>query len=127
MCSFVHRNLTVLALKDFRVEEARRQLDLAVGCGVPVTLVGAWAISELGRVSPAPSDAARLARALDELSPNIETPGRRVLARFIRGRFQILSDRAAGEALLREAISTSEPLLVTDADARDGWAMSHKD
>ncbi|HZN92126.1 MAG TPA: hypothetical protein VFB81_05455 [Myxococcales bacterium] len=127
MCSYVHRNLTVLALVGFRVEEARKELELALGCGPSITLIGAWAISELAWRSPAPSDAGRLALTLGQLSPNVETPGRRMLALWIRGRFELLSDRAAGEALLRQAISASEPLLATDANARDAWTRAYQD
>jgi hypothetical protein len=127
VCSSVHRNLAVLALQDFRVEEARRQMDLALRCAAPMPLVGAWAISELARLSPRPGDASQLSQILGQLSPNVETPGRRVLALYIRGRFELLRDRAAGGALLREAISAAEPLIEADADARDAWALSYKE
>jgi len=125
LCGYVHRNLAAFALRELRAGPAREELELALRCGVPLSLNGAWAIAELNRLSPAPSDAGRLARALGELSPNVETPGRRMLALSIRGRFELLSDRPAGEALLREAISSSHPLLAGDADARDAWSRSY--
>lgn len=127
VCSSVHRNLAALALQDLRPDDARREFDLALDCGAPMTLVGAWVLSELARMAPGPKDAFHFEKIFRQLSPHVETPGRRMLARYVRGRFQVLGDRPSGGALLREAIAAAEPLIETDADARDAWALAYKD
>lgn len=127
-CSYVRRNLAAVHLRDLRFEAARREIDLALSdCHAPLLLNGASAIAELARVVHRPDDAANLAKAVADEDLEHKTPGRRNLGLLVQGRFQVLFDRAAGEALLRKAIASSEPLLETDASSRNAWSQAYQE
>ncbi|MBU8898700.1 CHAT domain-containing protein [Corallococcus sp. M34] len=126
MRTALHRIQASLALMRLRPREARRELEDALSCGQPPGLLGAWILADLARLEPRPTDEPRLRDALARVSPASESPGRRVLATLIQGRFQVERDWRAGQATLRRAISEAEPLLAIDADARDARAVAYQ-
>jgi tetratricopeptide (TPR) repeat protein len=126
-CSYVHRNLAVLFLRNLRHDGARKEMDLALGCGQPIYLVGASVLAELARVHPGPSDAADIDRALKDEGLRDKSPGRNNLALAHLGRFKLISDPAGGQGLLWKAIADSEPLMGTDTASRDAWSQSFQD
>ncbi|QSQ27186.1 CHAT domain-containing protein [Pyxidicoccus parkwayensis] len=124
--NYVHRNLASLAMMRLRPAEARHSLEEAQECTPSVGLVGAWILADLGRMDPRPSDEEVVRRELAQVNPTRDGPGRRVLATLIAARFAVERNREEGNALLRKAIAEAEPLLATDADARDARAVAYQ-
>ncbi|NBD14071.1 CHAT domain-containing protein [Corallococcus silvisoli] len=120
----VHRNLASLALMRFRPREARQEMEEALACGQTPGLQGAWILADLARLDPRPSDEARLKAELARVTPLRENAGRRVLATLILGRFTVDRDWSEGQQVLRRTIAEAEPLLRTNADARDARAVA---
>ncbi|QRK09340.1 CHAT domain-containing protein [Archangium violaceum] len=123
--NYVRRNLADLALSRFRVEEARRQMELALECQLPIGLLGASIITELSRVQPRADDARLVRQSLAEVPLESIPPGRRLLRSLIAGRFELEHDREAGRALLREVIAKADALPREDTDARDSRMLSY--
>jgi len=127
-CTYVRRNRAAIYLRDLRFEAARREIDLGLGdCHAPILLGGASALAELARVIHRPEDGANLAKAVADEDLDHKPPGRRNLALLVQGRFQVLFDRAAGEALLWKAITSSEPLLGTDTNSSSAWSQAYQE
>ncbi|XXF80360.1 CHAT domain-containing protein [Myxococcaceae bacterium GXIMD 01537] len=122
--TYVHRNLAQIAYLGFQPEEARRELDLATECGLPLGLSGAATLSELAHYGVSSGDAEHLVRALDELRRTEPSAGDRALMALIEGRFELAREKPSdGRRLLREAISLaeSEP---SDVNARRARAFA---
>ncbi|WP_164016613.1 CHAT domain-containing protein [Pyxidicoccus trucidator] len=124
--NYVHRNLASLAMMRLRPEEARLALDEAQECNPSVGLVGAWILADLGRMDPRPSDEEVVRRELAQVNPTRDAPGRRVLATLIAARFAVERNHDEGKVLLRRTIAEAEPMLATDADARDARAVAYQ-
>ncbi|CAM3188559.1 CHAT domain-containing protein [Corallococcus sp. ZKHCc1 1396] len=121
-----HRNLASLALMRFRPREARQELEDSLACGQTPGLQGAWILADLARLDPRPSDEARLRAELARVTPLRENAGRRVLATLIAGRFAVDRDWRAGQKELRRAIADAEPLLRSNADAKDARVVAYR-
>ncbi|ATB35238.1 hypothetical protein CYFUS_000650 [Cystobacter fuscus] len=115
----VHQHLAEVAFHELRVEEARRELNAALATGQPLSFNGAFALADLSRLSPAPTDEAQLEAALEKAQPGL-TPGERVIATHVRGRFFIERDPVRGHELLWRSIeeSTDAALQQDPAAAR---------
>ncbi|WP_158620387.1 MULTISPECIES: CHAT domain-containing protein [Corallococcus] len=121
-----HRNLASLALMRFRPQEARQEMEESLACGQTPGLQGAWILADLARLDPRPSDEARLRAELARVTPLQENAGRRVLATLIAGRFAVVRDWRTGQKELRRAIAEAEPLLRTNADAKDARVVAYR-
>ncbi|MCP3104971.1 CHAT domain-containing protein [Myxococcus sp. K15C18031901] len=124
--NYVYRNMAALEMMQLRPRAARKALDQAQACGAQVGLVGAWTLADLARLDPRPTDAGQVRSEVARSRADRETPGRRVLTTLIEARIELARDRAAGNALLRKTIAEAEPLLRTDADARDARAVAYQ-
>jgi tetratricopeptide (TPR) repeat protein len=98
-----HQNFAELALHELQVDEARREIDATLATGRPLSLSGAFALSDISRLRSAPGDEEHLLRALEAAQPEL-SPGERVVATHVRGRFFIERDVTRGRALLWRAI-----------------------
>ena len=121
----VHQHLAEVALHELRVEEGRRELNAALATRLPLSFNGAFTLAELSRLSPAPEDGAQLERALEAASPKL-TPGERVIATHVRGRFFIEREPERGRELLWQAIRESgDPDLAEDPGAARARTYSY--
>jgi len=100
---YVHQNLALLALDELRFDRARAEIDQALATGLPLTHVGALALSDVSRRQPSPSDEEALRRALSE-APATTTPGQRAQLRHAQGRFLLEKDLPRGRASLEELL-----------------------
>jgi hypothetical protein len=96
-----------MALKDLRVEEARREIDEALATGIPLSLSGAFALADISRLKGAPQDEIHLSRAL-EAAGKSSSAGERAKATHVLGRFFIEHDVERGRSLLWRAIQEAE-------------------
>ncbi|GMU07656.1 CHAT domain-containing protein [Corallococcus caeni] len=120
---YVHRNLATLAWMDFRVDEARQHMELALESSLPPGLNGAGVLADLARFGPMPGAADALSRALSDLRQGQPRPGERALLDAIQGEFELERDRTAGRALLQSALTQAEP-WPDDAYARRAKARA---
>jgi len=121
----VHQHLADVALHELQVDEARRELRAALATRLPLSFSGAFTLADLSRLSPEPEDATHLERALKEAEPQL-TPGARVIATHIRGRFLLARAPAQGRALLERAIEEStQPALAEDPGAARARTYSY--
>ncbi|MBN1204743.1 MAG: CHAT domain-containing protein [Myxococcaceae bacterium] len=116
--NYLHRNLASFSFANFRLEQARRDMDEALACGQPVGLFGAWILGELTRLVPRPGDGQSLRRALEEVRRLGDSPGRQAYALYIEGRFILGRDKPAGRKLLRQAIEAAQQRPRSDTVAR---------
>jgi len=121
----VHQSLAMLELDSFRFGRARSEIDRALATGLPLTLVGVLALSDIARQQPSPADEAAMTRAVSALRES-GRPGERAVAEQALGRFLIEKDRAQGRARLREVIREvgTGGLLERDENARRARAYS---
>ncbi|WP_426746609.1 hypothetical protein VZQ01_00215 [Myxococcus faecalis] len=124
--NYVHRNVAALELMRLRPQEARRALVRAQECGPTVGLVGAWTLTDLMRLDRKPQDEQQIRAELARALAARETPGRRMLARLVEARFELLLNRSVGNQKLAAVIRDAEPYLSTDADARDAAAVAYQ-
>lgn len=122
--TYIHRNLAQIAYLGFRMDEARRELDLAAECGQPLGLAGAATLSELAHYGIKPADAEHLRQTLDELRREDPSPGGRALMALIEGRFELERDRALGRKLLQDALAQADA-LPSDVNARRARAFAY--
>ncbi|HLL81246.1 MAG TPA: CHAT domain-containing protein, partial [Longimicrobium sp.] len=112
--AYVHEELAAVDLVELRRTEAREEMSRAVraslGCNRPLSLSGALVLAELARAGGLPDDERALRQALDAVHARRASPGERVLATAIEGRFELERDRPKGLALLQRAASDAEPL-----------------
>jgi hypothetical protein len=126
--SFTRENNALLAINRLDAAEARRQMDALLPCGeeLALTTVGAMVLADLARLAPGPQDARWFAKTLERLRSAAATkPGRRALLTHIEGRFTLARDRAAGEALLRQALAEVAPMPQPNVDARKARTYSY--
>jgi tetratricopeptide (TPR) repeat protein len=120
----VHENFAEIALKELRVEEARRELDAALAAGKTLSHSGAFTLADLSRIKSAPEDEAHLLGAVAALPSNF-SPGEHAVIAHTLGRFYIERDRERGRALLWRAIEEAgAPGLEEDLGARRARAYS---
>ncbi|PTL78365.1 CHAT domain-containing protein [Vitiosangium sp. GDMCC 1.1324] len=119
-----HQNFAEIALHKLQVDEARREMDAALATQNPLSFSGAFALADLSRMRRGEDDEKHLQRALDAAAPSL-TPGERVIAIHVQGRFYIERDAQRGRDLLWRAIQAAEaqPLL-EDPGARRARAYS---
>jgi hypothetical protein len=123
---FVFSNSALAHMAALEVDAARRDLDEALRCPGHLTASGAQVLADLARLRPAPEDARRLSEALAGLRGKGKLgPGELALLTHIEGRFLVERERAAGEALLRRAITEAEQLPQWNVDARKARAYSY--
>ncbi|NTX07572.1 CHAT domain-containing protein [Myxococcus sp. CA040A] len=96
----VYQHLADIAWNELRVDDARRNIDTALATGLPLTVSGAFTLSDLARLRGESEDGARLTNV--RLSAT--TPDERLLATHALGRFIIERDAAQGRALLEGLI-----------------------
>jgi tetratricopeptide (TPR) repeat protein len=124
--NFVFANSASAHLNALEVDAARQDMDAALQCPGTLTSTGALVLAELARLRPAPGDAERLARGLAALrGAGRREAGQLALLTHIEGRFLVEQDRAAGETLLRRAISDAGQLPTWNVDARKARAYSY--
>lgn len=123
---YAWQNLAHLALQVLRWDKAREYIDKALATGLPLTHVGAMALSDIARQRPAPGDEAALSQALAAASASA-TAGQRALLRHAQGRLALERNRPQGRALLEEVLREVEApgLLDKDEDARRARAYSY--
>ncbi|WNG33978.1 CHAT domain-containing protein [Archangium violaceum] len=123
---FVFANSASAHLNALEVDEARRSIDMALQCPDTLTASGAQVLADLARLRPSPGDAERLEKGLAALrgSERLEA-GQSALLTQSEGRFLLERDRAAGEALLRRAISESEQFPRSNVNARKARTYSY--
>ncbi|MBN1207886.1 MAG: CHAT domain-containing protein [Myxococcaceae bacterium] len=124
----VHQELAVMAMQELRRDEARREIDAAIATGRPLGLPGVFAVADISRKRRAPNDEAYLTRAVEELKPNL-SPGERVIATHVLGRFfidsEVEKEKERGRDLLLRVIQEAEaPELTGDKGARRARAYS---
>ncbi|SEU27992.1 CHAT domain-containing protein [Stigmatella erecta] len=102
-----HQNFAEIALHKLQADEARREMDAALDTGLPLSFSGAFALADLSRLRPGTHDGQHLERALDTAWPRL-TPGERIIATHIRGRFYIEREPPRGQELLWTAIHGAE-------------------
>lgn len=106
-------SLGALYLMSFDAERARPALQHAASCGEPLSLVGAFSLSDLIRLSPTKEDLARFDAALTALRGSLSSPTDLAMVDHIEGRVRLDTDAAAGERLLRSAMKA----VSTDSSA----------
>ena len=121
----VRQALAQLELDSFRFGRARSEIDKALGSGLPLTMVGALALSDIARQKPSPADEAAMNSAVSAIRENA-SPGERALAEEALGRFLIEKNRAQGQDRLRQVIRdvSQGGLLERDENARRARAYS---
>ncbi|MBU8898117.1 CHAT domain-containing protein [Corallococcus sp. M34] len=122
-CAYTELAYTGLATAFHRALDfpaARAQLDRAARCDTPPSLARLFVLADLARTPlRRPEDEALLRKALDALrTPGALDAGEDLLLRHIEGRFFLELDRARGQALLRQTLTESAPLLATTPNAR---------
>ncbi len=121
----VHQNLADIALRELRVDEARRELDAALATGLPLLPGGTITLADISRLKPSPGDEAQLTRAVEAARPTAR-PGEPAVATHVLGRFFIERDVAKGKELLWSAIREAEaPALKESASAHRARAYSY--
>lgn len=120
----VHQHLADIEWNELRLDEARRQIDAALATGRPLSLSGAFTLSDIARLRSAPEDERHLTRALEDAAPRLNR-GERAQATHVLGRFFIERDAARGRTLLWRSIEEAEsPGLEEDPPARRARAYS---
>jgi tetratricopeptide (TPR) repeat protein len=120
----VHQHLADIEWHELWVDAARREIDAALATGRPLSLSGAYSLSDISRLKDSPEDEAHLTLALESIAPGLR-PGERVLATHVLGRFFIERDSARGQALLWRAVEEAEaPGLQEVPPARRARAYS---
>jgi hypothetical protein len=120
----VHQHLADIEWHELRVDAARREIDAALATGNPLSLSGAYSLSDISRLKRTSSDEAHLTTSLSSVSPRL-SQGERVLATHVLGRFFIEHDPAKGQALLWKAIQEAgAPGLEEEPPARRARAYS---
>lgn len=99
----VHQHRADIAWNALEVDEARKELDAALATRLPLSLSGAFTLSDMARLRASPGDEAHLTRALDTARPGL-SPGERAIATHVLGRFFIERDAERGRALLWQSI-----------------------
>ncbi len=113
-----HQALALWELLDLRGDAARREIEAALATGRPLGLPGLFALAEISRMKRASEDEARLTQQLEALMPRL-SPGDRLIATHVLGRFLIERDEARGNELLWSVIREAEtPALAGDSAAR---------
>jgi CHAT domain-containing protein len=124
--TWIQGNLALAYWEDFQVPAARRALDPGPGCKPPPDLTRIELLADLSRRDPKPEDAAQMAEMLKAVRADPDLPpGRRVEADQYEGRFLIERDRAAGQALLRRAISAAAALPESETNAQKARAYAY--
>jgi cellulose synthase operon protein C len=120
----VHQHLADIEWNELRLDEARREIDAALATGKPLSLSGAFTLSDIARLKSAPEDERHLSQALEAVAPRLSR-GERAQATHVLGRFFIERDAARGRALLWRSIEEAEaPGLEEDPPARRARAYS---
>ena len=123
---FVRTNDAVALLHDFSMKDARARMDEALSCKGRLSLAGAKALADLGRLSPDAAQEQRLLEGLDARRGEGKlAPGEQALATYIEGSLYVERDRARGEALLHRAIAEAQRLPSYNVDARKARAYSY--
>lgn len=120
----VHQHLADIEWHELRVDAARHEIDAALATGKPLSLSGAYSLSDISRLKGTPQDETHLTFALDSAAPKL-SKGERVLATHVLGRFFIEHEPVRGQDLLRRAIEDSGlPELEEEPTARRARAYS---
>ncbi len=113
--SYLEESMASLDILALEPTAARAALERAGSCGDPLSVVGAFAWSDVLRMDPKPADAARLAAALEVLRAGSLSPAEVALVDQIEGRAKIDADPVKGEALIRTALAGLAGLPPGDA------------
>ncbi|MDY7228723.1 CHAT domain-containing protein [Hyalangium rubrum] len=124
----VHQELAAIAIRQLRVDEARREIDAAIDAasavGETLSLPGSFDLADISRRKPAANDEQHLTKAVEKLQKGL-SPGERLVAKHVLGRFYIERDVEKGSSLLRDLIQEAEaPQLREDGAARRARAYS---
>jgi predicted anti-sigma-YlaC factor YlaD len=120
----VHENLAALAFQSLQIDEARREIDAALGTGLPLSPSGALALAEIARMKETADDEKHILAALENPSPP-RSPGERAVDAHTVGRFFIERDVARGREWLERSIQqAAAPGLEEDRAARRARAYS---
>lgn len=126
MRAYVSGNIASSHLLALEVDAAREAIDRAPECSGTLSPSGAMVLADLARMRPAPTDATRLTQGLAALRGSGRmNAGLLALLTHIEGHFLVEQDRAAGEAVLRRAISEAQLLPTWDVNARKARAYSY--
>ncbi|NPC48728.1 CHAT domain-containing protein [Corallococcus sp. AB032C] len=96
----VHQALADMAWHHLKVDEARTELDLALASGLPLSVSGAFTLSDVARLRSTPEDEEHLQKAFDAIPPTEK--GERWAAAHALGRLVIERDPARGRELLND-------------------------
>ncbi|NVI98869.1 CHAT domain-containing protein, partial [Myxococcus sp. AM009] len=99
----VNQHLADIAWNELQTEEARQAIDTALATGRPLTVSGAFTLSDLARLMRHTEDETHLLRVRDSAS----TPDERLLADHALGRFIIESDPARGRQMQENLIASA--------------------
>jgi tetratricopeptide (TPR) repeat protein len=112
---FIHQALAHLELRTLDFDRAREEIDRVLSTGLPLTLEGAGALSDIARQRRRSGDEAAMQQAVagaEEVGK-----GTHALALHYLGRFYVEQDRTRGQALLRDAIREAEEVAGRDENA----------
>ncbi|MDC0671363.1 CHAT domain-containing protein [Nannocystis radixulma] len=117
--------LAGLAIVELDVAGTRRELEAAPDCGQPPSLTRLFVQADLGRIGGDPRDVAAVLAGLAALRAAGLSPGEAALADHIEGRARIGGEPAAGQALLRKAITAARELPRSDPHALKALSFSY--
>lgn len=98
----IHQNFAHLAIQSLRLNDARSELDQSMALG-RLTLHGVAALVDVARTRRSPGDEPMVRAVLD--AEKTYTAGQRAFVKFLRGRFLLEVDPAAGREWLNQAIT----------------------
>ncbi len=121
----VYQNLAEISMYWLQVDQARREIDVALSTGLPLLTGGAFTLADISRLKRSPEDEAHLTRAVEAARPTAR-PDERAVSTHVLGRFFIEHDAAKGKELLWRAIREAEaPELTGSPAARRARAYSY--
>lgn len=123
---YAHLALASLHMMKQEHDSARGELARVPSCDEPPLLQSVLILDDLQRLGGAPGETARLRSSLDAMRAAGDlTPGQRVWADEVEGRFVLATDRARGEALLREVIAKVDVIGSDEQAARKARADAY--
>ena len=109
-CAYVYEHMAALAMLDFKMEEAREQMDTALQCGTSLTGFGAYFLAVFAGFDASSSRQEQFRGVLDELRRASLSPEDEAWLLFVEGQFELEVDQASGRDLLNDAIEAAERL-----------------
>ncbi|OJT23600.1 hypothetical protein BO221_16495 [Archangium sp. Cb G35] len=120
---YIHQSLAHLELHALDFDRARQEIDRARATGLPLTLDGAGALSDIARQRRSLGDEELMDQAIAEAGTLRK--GEFALALHYQGRFYVEQERAKGQGLLRDAIREAEKAGPQDENAQHARTYSY--